>query len=206
MLIGSTLVEGSTLSESEAKQVLAGRTLVGHPVHEIREITNYRSAVEFLMKELKKSAFVSANLVQDFHRRLFVGSPGVHGKWKSHSNFIYRSDGTKHTFSHPSLVQQEMSAWLKDFNSSLKTNPKDVPSRAAQLYYRFVQIHPFDDGNGRIARILIAYWVYWKGRMDFSFYAKDRLDHLRALEASNEGDFELLVAFFKKRIKKARSK
>jgi hypothetical protein len=44
LLIGSTLVEGSTLTEAEARTVLAGRTVVGHPVREIRELTNYRWA------------------------------------------------------------------------------------------------------------------------------------------------------------------
>jgi hypothetical protein len=55
LLIGSTLVEGSTLSESEARQVLAGRTVQGHPVSEIRELLNYRAAVEWLMGELARS-------------------------------------------------------------------------------------------------------------------------------------------------------
>ncbi len=52
LLIGSTLVEGSTLSEEEARDVLAGRTVSGHPVSEARELLNYRSATGWLMEQL----------------------------------------------------------------------------------------------------------------------------------------------------------
>ncbi len=59
LLIGSTLVEGSTLSEDEAASVLAGRTVSGHPVQEIRELLNYRAAVQWVMGELEATPFVS---------------------------------------------------------------------------------------------------------------------------------------------------
>src|SRR5207249_885995 len=75
LLIGSTLVEGSTLSEEDAEHVLAGRTISGHPIHELRELLNYRAAVEWLMKELLVSPFLSVDLVLGFHRRLFAGLP-----------------------------------------------------------------------------------------------------------------------------------
>ena len=45
LLIGSALVEGSTLTEKEAKEVLAGRTVQGHSIQEVRELLNYRTAV-----------------------------------------------------------------------------------------------------------------------------------------------------------------
>ena len=59
LLIGSTLVEGSTLTEAEARKVLAGRTLSGHPVSEIRELLNYRAVFEWLRDELVKSPYLS---------------------------------------------------------------------------------------------------------------------------------------------------
>lgn len=54
LLIGSTLVEGSTLSEQEARDVLAGRTVSGHPAHEARELINYRSATAWLLEQVEQ--------------------------------------------------------------------------------------------------------------------------------------------------------
>ncbi len=61
-----------------------------------------------------------------------------------------------------------MRAWV----DSLNAEPNEpAATGAAKLYARFQQIHPFDDGNGRVGRILIAYWLYWKHGTSFRFYA-----------------------------------
>lgn len=59
LLIGSTLVEGSTLTEDEVRAILAGRTVSGHPVREVREILEQRAATEWLLAEVRASPFVS---------------------------------------------------------------------------------------------------------------------------------------------------
>jgi Fic family protein len=94
LLIGSALVEGSTLSEADAEAVLAGRTVSGHPVHELRELLNYRAAVEWLLRELAAVPFLSVDLILGFHRRLFVGFPVQGGAFKNHRNFTFRVDGS----------------------------------------------------------------------------------------------------------------
>jgi Fic family protein len=198
LLIGSTLVEGSTLSEDEARAVLAGRTVVGHPIGELRELLNYRSAVERLMTSLTASPYVSIDLILEFHRRLFSGLAAGGGRWKSHQNYTYRSDGTRHDYLHPSAVAAEMQAWVEQLN---RLPVRDPAADAALLYYRFQEIHPFDDGNGRIGRILIAYWLHWRARHSWSFHLADKLAHLEALERANRGDLGLLTAFFRDRLR-----
>jgi len=196
LLVGSTLVEGSTLSESDAESILQGRTIQGHPVLEIRELLNYRSAVQWIMGELAASPFLSTNLILDFHRRLFQGFPGEHGRFKTASNYTFRSDGSKHAYLKPSEVGEAMRLWVADFN---RENKGDAAEQAADLYHRFENIHPFDDGNGRIGRILLAYWLHWKQGRSFTFRLKDKTAHLHALEAANDGDLTKLTAFFRER-------
>jgi hypothetical protein len=70
LLIGSTLVEGSTLSEEEARAVLAGRTVSGHPVSEARELLNYRAGTAWLMEQLERSPW----LCLDFGSLQLTGS------------------------------------------------------------------------------------------------------------------------------------
>lgn len=194
LLIGSTLVEGSTLSEAEAHQVLAGRTVQGHPVAEIRELLNYRASVEWLMTQLAQSPYLSRDLVLGFHQRLFVGFPGEHGRWKSHQNYTYLSSGNRFDYAHPSLVEKSMRDWIEAFNSE----PGSTEA-AARLYHEFQQIHPFDDGNGRIGRVLIAYWLHWKAKLSLKFQLKDKTEHLAALERADAGDLAPMMRFFKKR-------
>lgn len=197
LLIGSTLVEGSTLTEEEARAVLAGRTVSGHPVTETRELLNYRAAAEWLLRELARSPWVSEDLVLGLHRRLFDGLAGEAGRFKSHENFTVRADGRRHAYLHPSRVDSAMRDWITRFNDE----PSGEAAEAtADLYARFQQIHPFADGNGRIARLLVAYWLHWRHGLAFRFYASDKLEHLRAIEASDDGDLAPLVGFFRDRV------
>ncbi len=196
LLIGSTLVEGSTLTEDEARAVLAGRTLVGHPVHEIRELVSYRAAVEWLMRELAKDPHLSMDLLLGFHRILMQGLSDEAGRFKTRSSFTYLSDGARHDYLAPAEVEPAMRDWLACFNGPAGDDPVEG---AARLYLRSQQIHPFEDGNGRIGRVAVAYWLHWKASLSFTFRAKDRLEHLEALEHADRGDMRPLVRFFRAR-------
>ncbi len=201
LLIGSTLVEGSTLTESEAKKILTGKTIQGHPVSEIRELLNYRTATEWFLKQVSQTPYLTKDLLLNFHGKLFQGFLGSYGHWKIHENYTYLSDGSRHDYLHPSKVEITIKKWINDFNNELKK--ENSPSeKGAMLYYGFEQIHPFEDGNGRIGRILIAYWLYWKTKQYFCFYLKDKVEHIQALQAANKEDLKPLIRFLKKRILK----
>ncbi len=201
LLIGSTLVEGSTLSEVEAREVLAGRTISGHGINEHRELTNYRAAVGWLVEQLAASPFLSLDLILGVHARLFQGLRDDGGRWKTHQNFTLRTDGTRHDYLHPTLVEGAMLAWVDEANGHLATRLAVAPaSGAAGLYAGFQQIHPFADGNGRIGRVLVAYWLHWRHARSFRFYANDKLEHLEAIEATDGGDVLALEAFFARRL------
>ncbi len=210
MLIGSTLVEGSTLTEAQAKTVLTGRTLLGHSVSEVRELLNYRGATEWIMKEFEKSPYLSEDLILNFHKQLFQGFAHQGGKYKTSNNFTYRSNGSLFEYLHPAKVRGAIQEWLKTFNRefegvSKSLLKKNISEEAAHLYYEFQFIHPFQDGNGRIGRLLLAYWLHWKFQFSFKFFFKDKLEHLNSLEKANVGDFSGLQIFFFKRIKVKKS-
>ncbi len=204
LLIGSTLVEGSTLSEKESREVLTGKTVAGHPLSEVRELLNYRAAVEWLLGQLEKSPYLSQDLILLFHARLFVGFAGDHGRFKSTQNFTYRSDGSRFDYEAPARVESALRKWLERFHEApadaVRQKTGEAAALAAALYYEFERIHPFEDGNGRIGRILISYWLHWKAGRFFAFRLKDKISHLSALEAANGGDLERLTRFFKERI------
>ena len=197
LLIGSTLIEGSTLSEAEAKDLLSGRTVSGHLIEDARDLLNYRAAVEWFIGQLERSPFLSVDLIQTFHRRLFQGRHGEFGSWKTHVNFTFLSDGTKHAYLDPHQVDPAMNTWVQKFNHGSAVSPE---TGATEHYFSFEQIHPFDDGNGRIGRVLIAYWLHWKWGNGFKLFVSDKIAHLEALEKAQRGDMSDLVAFFLKRL------
>lgn len=196
LLIGSTLVEGSTLSEAEARQVLRGRTLAGHSVQEHRELLNYRAAVAWLMEQLARSPYLSVDLVLAFHRRLLDGLSDTAGQTKRYRNYTYLSDGSRYDYLPPAEVEPALREWVARFDEEPAADPW---ARAAELYYELQRIHPFDDGNGRVGRVLIAYWVHWKLGCSWKFVAADKVAHLEALEAATAGDMSPLRSFIRER-------
>ena len=197
LLIGSTLVEGSTLSEREAEEVLAGRTVVGHPAYEARELINYRGALIWLMEQVAAYPYMSLDLIQGFHARLFNGLGDTAGRLKTSANYTFGIDGKRVTFVKPAEVRPALVAWLERYNDASCERGVTVGQnlvRAARHYHDFEMIHPFADGNGRIGRILLAYWLHWKTGKTFSFYVDDKIEHLRAMQAATAGDLDPLVA------------
>ena len=197
LLIGSTLVEGSTFSEDEARQILAGRTISGHSVHEAAELLNYRAATAWLITELQASPYLSVDLVTGFHARLMNGLSDQAGRLKTHANHTIRSDGTRHDYLAVSKVPDALREWVVAFNERQGPAPA---ADCAWLYARFQAIHPFDDGNGRIGRILMSYWLHWKHAHWLRFVAADKVAHLRAIEASDGDELSDLERFFAARI------
>jgi hypothetical protein len=108
LLIGSTLVEGSTLTEEEAQAVLAGRTVVGHPVREIRELTNYRWATQWLIESCQRFPGISMDVLLGYHARLMDGIAQDAGRFKAYSNYTIRSDGKRLDYRDPALVPSDL--------------------------------------------------------------------------------------------------
>lgn len=119
------------------------------------------------------------------------------GKYKDWPNNPRRPDGTVHEYCPPEITQEEMErlvTWYQEYESS---TPPEV--LAAWLHHRFTQIHPFQDGNGRVARAL-ASLVFLKARL-FPIVVRDqdREEYIGALESADAGDLEPLVSLFARR-------
>lgn len=117
------------------------------------------------------------------------------GEWKRQPNNPRRPDGTLHEYCPPEHVDAEMDqliAWHRDHAG---VSPE---VEAAWLHHRFTQIHPFQDGNGRVARALATLVLIRDGRFAFSVSPEQKGTYIDALEAADRGDLDPLVAFIVK--------
>jgi hypothetical protein len=125
--------------------------------------------------------------------RLFE-APLLKGKYKQQPNNPRRPDGSVHKYSPPEQVEPEMEHLLALHREHAKrTIPVEV--EAAWLHHRFTQIHPYEDGNGRVARALASLLFIKSGWFPVVVSRDYRVHYIDALEAADNGDLRFLISF-----------
>ncbi len=116
----------------------------------------------------------------------------LHGEYKRKPNNPTRPDGTVHEYCPVEQVGPEMDRLL-EFHSRHLAADVGPEVEAAFLHHRFAQIHPFQDGNGRVARALAALVFLRAGWFPPVIRRDDRSQYLEALESADEGGLSDLV-------------
>lgn len=115
----------------------------------------------------------------------------LHGEWKKVSNNPLTRDGLIHEYCPPTHVASEMDRLLEIYASL------PLPEvRAAWLHHAFTQIHPFQDGNGRVARALASIDFIKAGLFPLLVRRNERDRYINALRAADTGDIRPLVIYF----------
>lgn len=122
-----------------------------------------------------------------------VQAPLHHGAWKSQPNHVRRPDGTLLEYTPPERVQDQIEALTERLAGMSDSHPIEV---AAWLHHRFICIHPFEDGNGRVARALTLLILMRANYAPLVVDRNTRANYLRSLDAANDGDFAPLVRLF----------
>jgi Fic family protein len=124
-----------------------------------------------------------------------VEVPLLRGEWKQLPNNPTRTDGSTHEYCPPVHVAAEMDRLIAMHREHIE---KGVPPEveAAWLHHRFTQIHPFHDGNGRIARSLASVVFLRSGWFPLVINRDHREEYISALETADRGDLAPLVGLF----------
>ena len=173
-------------------------------------IGDQQDAVESLFDFVKGNRPLSTSYIKELHS-LFTRHqetvegqdqfgrtmrvPLLRGDYKRQANNPTRPDGAVHAYCPPEHVAAEMDS-LVEMHAQHGDAAPEV--EAAWLHHRFVQIHPFQDGNGRIARALATLIFIKANWLPLVVRDRDRGDYIAALEAADEGQLRPLVAFFAK--------
>jgi Fic family protein len=122
----------------------------------------------------------------------------ISGKYKTTPNNPKRFDGEMHEYCPPEQVDSEMDNLIQMHYEHIKIGiPPEI--EAAWLHHRFTQIHPFQDGNGRVARALATLVFLKAGWLPLVVVSEEhRVDYIRSLEAADHGDLKPLVDLFVK--------
>ncbi|MDF7640050.1 Fic family protein [Bifidobacterium sp. ESL0784] len=132
------------------------------------EIAGYRDVLKTIHEDY---AYIplKPNVILQLHRDLFKHTPlAFAGHWKDADNMIVESDGTGHAklrFTPPSALQTSelMAAACDNYNKTNETGDIDSLLLTCMFVFDFTCIHPFNDGNGRMSRLLTLLLLYRSG-------------------------------------------
>ena len=116
------------------------------------------------------------------------------GRWKLRPNNPRRLDGLVHEYCPPELVQDEMDRFFA-LHPEVERQGYPVEVEAAWMHHRFVCTHPFQDGNGRVSRMLMAYAYLRRSLPSPLINTEYRSDYIAALEVANTGDLRAFSDF-----------
>ncbi len=184
--------------------------------HQIVSILeDHREAYNFLMDFIGSKRKLSISWIKELHQLLMrhqdttiavnpegtrIEIPLIKGDWKKRPNNPIRPDGKEAVYCPPEQVASEMENLIKYYHL-IPNEYSEV--RAAWLHHRFSQIHPFQDGNGRVARCLANLDFIKAGGFPIIIQRDDRWEYINALESADQGDLKPLIGLFAKLLKKA---
>ncbi|MEO0562557.1 MAG: Fic family protein, partial [Chloroflexota bacterium] len=128
--------------------------------------------------------------------------PLERGQWKTHPNNPQRPDGALHEYCPPEQVASQMDELLRLHQSHLG-NEISPEIEAAWFHHRFTQIHPFQDGNGRVARLLASLIFIKAGWFPLVVTRDEKKQYIEALEKADRGNLNDLISFFAKAQRRA---
>lgn len=180
----SNALEGNTLTESETKVVIEeGITIGGKPLKDHYEAVGHADAFERIFAIYREKKLTEP-IIKDIHR-LFYGriNKDEAGNYRRINAFI---TGSRYPLPKPALLQKRMAAFLKRVGEYRKNlHPIHM---AALIHKEFVFIHPFIDGNGRLARLLMNLSLLQEGYLIAIIPPILRAEYIRHLEAAHESE------------------
>ncbi|MGD9755782.1 MAG: Fic family protein, partial [Acidimicrobiia bacterium] len=202
--VASTRIEGTQASLAELFDAEASE----QPYNaDIEEVVNYVHAMETGLARLD-SLPVSVRLLREMHALILAGVRGRRdrqpGQLRTSQNWIGPAGATIETATFVPPPPAELGGLLSDLERFIHEDPLLPPLvQAALVHYQFETIHPFLDGNGRLGRLLIVFFLVVRDRLPAPllylspYFERRRDDYYQALQAVRErGDFDVWLAMF----------
>jgi Fic family protein len=201
--VASTRIEGTQASLLDVFDAEAS----DQPLDaDVEEVVNYVRAMESGLQRLKTLP-VSVRLIREMHATILAGVRGRDrqpGELRTTQNWIGPPGATIETATFVPPPPDELGPLLTDLERFVHEEPQLPPlAQAAQLHYQFETIHPFLDGNGRLGRLLIVFFLVVRDRLPepllylSPYFEARRPLYYQALQGVRErGDFDGWLELF----------
>lgn len=203
----SNHLEGNSLTYGETKAlILHGLTAQGKPLQDHFEITGHNEAIHWIEDLVQKREALTEHVVRQLHTlilkedhyieaRTVDGQPTRTfvevGRYKTTPNHVQTITGEPLFFSSPADVPHDMEALFKWFRETT-----DDPIIVASFFhYRFIRIHPFADGNGRVARLIMNFILMMAGYPPVIVKTQEKDAYFSALRLADAGNVDAFVQY-----------
>ncbi|MBI9065670.1 MAG: Fic family protein [Salinivirgaceae bacterium] len=194
MVYHSTKIEGCSLSENDTIILLEnGITANGKPLTDHLMVKDHYNAFLFIKEKAQAKCSLSIDFLKE---TAAIVMQHTGGKVNSMGDSFDTSKGDlrlaqvyvdKKYFPDFKKVESLLNQLLKNINDKLaNVNENDVLKLAADFHYNFINIHPFGDGNGRTARLLMNYIQFYHNEPLLKIFTEDRAAYIEALNKTEE--------------------
>ncbi|MGO9475455.1 MAG: Fic family protein [Rhodomicrobium sp.] len=194
----SNAIEGKTLTLRETAEVIEhGITVGGKSLREHLEAVDHYDALLWMREVAATATPIGEDAVCELHRRIVARSqPGLAGVY---SRLPRRIAGSPVIFPNPAKIP----ALMQDFAAWLRAAPP-APATAFEAHFCLTAIHPFGDGNGHTARLLMNLLLLREGYPPIAVRPEDRKTYLDALERGTlAGELQPFQSFMHERLNAA---
>ncbi len=207
----SNNLEGNSLTYGETKAlILFGITAQGKPLKDHFEITGHNEAINWILEIVKGETMLTEAFIRQLHTLLLKessykeaktpdGKPTRRkievGKYKTQPNHVITVTGETFYFATPEETPAKMHdliEWFRKEKDRADVNPIIL---AALFHYRFIRIHPFDDGNGRVARILMNFILMQFGYPPAIIKTEDKENYYAVLRLADADELEPFIEY-----------
>jgi len=207
----SNNLEGNSLTYGETKAlILFGITAQGKPLKDHFEITGHNEAIIWILEIVKGETVLTEAFIRQLHTLLLKessykeaktadGKPTRRlievGKYKTQPNHVITVTGETFYFATPEETPAKMHdliEWFRKEKDRADVNPIIL---AALFHYRFIRIHPFDDGNGRVARILMNFILMQFGYPPVIIKTEDKENYYAVLRLADADELEPFIEY-----------
>lgn len=201
----SNHIEGNTLTYGETLLLLIhGRTRGEHLLREYEEMRGHDVAIEWVRELARGDRPVSEGDIRDLNRLVLKegfwrtaqtaeGEPTRKwiepGEYKKQANHVLTQTGEVFYFASPAETPARMGEFVEWLRNELAQPTLSLASLLTQAHCRFIRIHPFDDGNGRVVRLLLNYLLLRFGLPPLVIKSSDRTRYLNVIADTDTGNF-----------------
>ncbi len=207
----SNHIEGNTLTYGETEILLIhGQATGDHGLRDYMEMQAHDVAIDHMKELVSEERPLAETDIRDFNRILIkesfwkdaITADGqssrieiLPGEYKKQPNNVRTAGGDIFRFADPADVpirMGELVAWLREAMVKKELHPIEI---ASKLHHDFVLIHPFGDGNGRTARILVNYMLMCNGYLPLVVPTQQKDRYLAALRRADAGELGALTDY-----------